>query len=502
MAVLTIGTMHPLLAIACFWHLGAASPGGERPFFRAALAAAELLEKSAVCTNTSSGRACHWMMNSTDDAPKNHPYLANSLYYGSPGLAIFFMQAADADHQGRSRWESASAAAVQDIRQGSQSSISKYGANAGFYYGLSGLAFGIRASGKAGLEASEIEEYILTQVAPFSAASDAVLWNNTDVAHGAAGTGLYLLWAARKASGSSARALFAGALRAGKWLLQRAEAASATQGGGLRWARGPDTDGDHGGLYFPTFCCGAAGVGYFLATLGLAMDEFGLAADEGSQLREDLLSAARKAGEHVLGLAVAPEPGMLLLPHGEAPPDTSFYYLGWCGGAPGWARLFVKLWETTGEDRWLRSLEDAATGLISSVLPNISMMLPVGTAAWQNLGQCCGAAGAGTFLLSMASSNLPLRGVIRAAAMTAAEDIGAAIVAHAVEFDGGIAFPSPEEHALPFEKRWQAGWMQGAAGMASFLLHLDAVKRGSCAGARQPWPDEPWSCVYHESIVT
>ena len=44
------------------------------------------------------------------------------------------------------------------------------------------------------------------------------------------------------------------------------------------------------------------------------------------------------------------------------------------------------------------------------------------------------------------------------------------------------------------ELSWtQAGWMQGSAGVASFLLHLHAVNGGLRGGARVPWPDEPWA---------
>ena len=51
----------------------------------------------------------------------------------------------------------------------------------------------------------------------------------------------------------------------------------------------------------------------------------------------------------------------------------------------------------------------------------------------------------------------------------------------------------PEESLVPLDTRWQAGWMQGAAGIASFLLHLNAVNGGLRSGARVPWPDEPWA---------
>ena len=46
------------------------------------------------------------------------------------------------------------------------------------------------------------------------------------------------------------------------------------------------------------------------------------------------------------------------------------------------------------------------------------------------------------------------------------------------------------EIAAPDDTREQSGWMQGAAGVGSFLLHAHAVKT-SGPGGRVRWPDEP-----------
>ena len=59
----------------------------------------------------------------------------------------------------------------------------------------------------------------------------------------------------------------------------------------------------------------------------------------------------------------------------------------------------------------------------------------------------------------------------------------------------GVAFPSPEEHAAPKDVTTQPGWMQGAAGIASFLLQVHARAHDG-RGARPQWPDEPvWGSV-------
>ena len=80
----------------------------------------------------------------------------------------------------------------------------------------------------------------------------------------------------------------------------------------------------------------------------------------------------------------------------------------------------------------------------------------------------------------------------RDAAFAIARDIAANHTVPAAPDGRGRAVPSPEEHADPLATTWQSGWMQGAAGVGSFLLHANAVMTGQAAGLRVPWPDEPW----------
>ena len=142
-------------------------------------------------------------MNSTDASPLAHPYLADSLYYGPLGVAIFLQQLG-ATHAG---WRGLALAALEAGRSyvTTGAAVQNYGSNAGFYYGFAGIAYGLRAASD-GLPnasrfadaASELEAHVLSDISPFSANASAVLWNNTDVAHGAAGTGLYFLWLSRR----------------------------------------------------------------------------------------------------------------------------------------------------------------------------------------------------------------------------------------------------------------------------------------------------------------
>jgi len=439
-------------------------------------------------------------MNSTDAAPLNHPFLADSLYYGPLGVAIYLQQLGSM----QPGWRGLAMSALEAGREYATSgaAVREFGSNAGFYYGLAGIAYGLRVASdgmpnasRFEAAASTLETHVLSTVAPFSSNTSATLWNNTDIAHGAAGTGLYLLWLSRRASLSpeARQAALQAATRAGHWLLSRAEPVGSD--GGLRWARGPDTDGVHAHAYFPTFCCGGAGVAHMLSELSQAPGVVGTA-DAAA-----FLDAARRGAAHVVSLGSAlPTADGLLVPHEEEGDALRLFYLGWCGGPPGWARLLVSLHRATRDARWLEALAAATRSTIALVVPaSLAMLYPWGQPRpWDNLGQCCGASAAGQFLLSVGESDgadLPLDAALKRDATAAGLRIAEAVAARGVAAapDGrGRATPSPEEHAAPLDTRWQAGWMQGAAGVGSLLLHAHAVASGGEVGRRVPWPDEPW----------
>ena len=280
-------------------------------------------------------------------------------------------------------------------------------------------------------------------------------------------------------------------VRAAQWLLSKAESAPT---GGLRWPRGPDTDGVHENQYFPTFCCGTAGVAYFLAALSCAEE-----VPMDAALRQALLAHAEAGAAHLLGLGVSPLPHTLVLPHEEEGEGRSYAYMGWCGGPPGWARLFVVLWQATADAQYLAALEAAVRALLLLVPTQLAMLVPTpyDMPPWANLGQCCGVAGAGTFLLEVAAAtDLPLNASLRDEARRVGLSLADALAARAVPAGpggSGLAVPSPEEHAAPRKTTWQAGWMQGASGVGAFLLHAHAVAAGQTRGRRKVWPDEPWS---------
>ena len=245
-------------------------------------------------TSACDQHGCKWPMNSTDAAPLNHPFLADSLYYGPLGVAIYLQQLGST----QPGWRGLAMSALEAGREYATSgaAVQDFGSNAGFYYGLLGIAYGLRGASDGMPNASRfqdaaagLETHVLSTVAPFSSNTSATLWNNTDIAHGAAGTGLYLLWLSKRASlpPKARQAALEAAIRAGHWLLSRAEPIGSD--GGLRWARGPDTDGVHAHSYYPTFCCGGAGVAYMLSELSQAPGVVGTADAEGQRRAHRLL---------------------------------------------------------------------------------------------------------------------------------------------------------------------------------------------------------------------
>lgn len=143
------------------------------------------------------------------------------------------------------------------------------------------------------------------------------------------------------------------ASRAGERLLElgvpRAE-------GGLSWKGAPATSlGLLEDAYFPNFELGTAGVAYVLARL---YEETG---------NSNFLDAARQGALHLQQIATVRGRGALI-PY-RYPDLTDIYYLGFCHGPAGSARLFYQLYKVTKESSYLDWTESLARGVIDSGIP-------------------------------------------------------------------------------------------------------------------------------------
>src|SRR5262249_19136246 len=128
---------------------------------------------------------------------------------------------------------------------------------------------------------------------------------------------------------------------------------------------------------------GTAGVAYFLATLA--------AAEPGEK---EFLAAARAGARYLLSIANVRGDSCLIF-HDE-PGGKDLYYLGWCHGPVGTARLFYRLRQTTGEEEWMRWVKKGAQAILESGIPERAT-----AGFWNNVGQCCGSAGVAAFFLDL-----------------------------------------------------------------------------------------------------
>jgi lantibiotic modifying enzyme len=216
---------------------------------------------------------------------------------------------------------------------------------------------------------------------------------------------------------------------------------------------------------YPNFSHGTAGVAYALASL------FGVTGDR------DLLDAALAGARYLEAVEVSHDGGCRVFHH--EPDGSDLFYLSWCHGGPGTARLFEQLGSVTGDDSWADRIVCHARGVTQ-------MGAPVGRSKgyWNNISQCCGNAGVGEFFLTLHRQS-PDRGYLDIA-RRAADDI----LKRATEVDGGLKWVQAEHRVRPELLVAQTGRMQGAAGVGSFFLHLDAWNQGK--EMRIMLPDSPW----------
>lgn len=322
--------------------------------------------------------------------------------------------------------------------------------DAGLYSGLGGMGFALRELAKSSPDPawSEGARKAVQRIASLAQPRGAgVEWTEvTDIISGSAGIGLFLLTAQETAL----------AAKAGDRLLELATAAEQ----GSMWKMNPKFP-----RIMPNFSHGTAGVAYFLARLY-----------EETKDRK-YLTAAESGARHLL--AIADQQGESCRIHHHTPGGEDLYYLGWCHGPTGTARLFFQLYKITGGRKWMDAVRRSANALLASGIPEKRT-----PGFWNNVGQCCGDAGAAEFALSLYRETKERRYL----------DFAQRLTAHVLESataDGaGLKWVHAENRVSPKDVKAQTGYMQGAAGIGMWLLRLDAVLAGKPSQLRLP--DSPW----------
>jgi len=428
-----------LLFVAGF---AACKPDANGPYLAAAEKAAAWIRASEIRTPA----GLSWPA-----VPKDPSSVAFNLYSGTPGVVLFFIQA---------YYTTGRAEYLQQARDGADFLLSKMAGveGMGLYEGLSGVAFALeetfRASGdekyRSGLAAC------LGRIrAAAVEAGGGIEWSSTtDVISGGAGTGLFLIYAARETKDKAWLDL---AARAGNRLIELGR----PENGGLKWAMDPGYS-----RLMPNFSHGTAGIAYFLAALYQETK------------RREHLDAALAGARYLLSVAKTEGDGCLIF-HDE-PDNKNLYYLGWCHGPVGTARLFYLLAEASADRSWLGWVRKSAKSLLESGIPEEET-----PGFWNNAGICCGLAGVGEFFLDLHKA------LGDESYVEFSKRVTARLLAKATVQDGKMSWLQAEHRTRPDYLFAQTGFMQGAAGIGTFLFRLAADERGKTR--RIIFPDTPFA---------
>jgi len=413
----------------------------ERPYLKAALEAARWIKSSAIQTD----QGVVWPAD-----PRDPKTVSRDLYSGTPGVVLFFLELY------RSTGDQTY---LKDARAGADDLLAHLAdeKETGLYEGIAGIGFTLTETFKATRDlkyrqgAMRCLQVLRERAAK---AGSGVEWSETtDIISGSAGTGLFLLYAARELKEPQAREL---AVLAGRRLSELGLPA----GGGLKWAINPKFP-----RLMPNFSHGTAGIAYFLATL------------YAETKRREFLDAALAGARYLQSIANT-EGDVCLIFHNE-PDGKNLYYLSWCHGPAGTARLFYRLSQVTGDRAWMEWVRKSARADMQSGIPERQT-----PGFWNNVSQCCGSAGVADFMLNL------YRVTGRREYLAFAKRVTADLLARATREGDGLKWIQAEHRVKPDLLVAQTGYMQGAAGIGTWLLHLDAFERGRRASI--VWPDSPF----------
>ena len=268
-----------------------------------------------------------------------------------------------------------------------------------------------------------------------------VEWNDsTDIISGSAGIGLALLSLLEQKAINAPQL----AALAGDRLIERSQVVDD----GRMWLISPQMPRN-----YPNFSHGTAGVSYFLTHLS------------GTSKSRGHLEAALAGERYLNAIATATPNGGRMIYH-STPGNDQLYYLSWCHGPAGTARLYRALGGVTRDPKWDVRVRQLALGIQHMKVPERS------PGFWNNISQCCGNCGVSDFFIGMYRQSGDARHLVYA------EDIGHDTLARATAEGDGLKWVQAEHRVRPELLIAQTGLMQGAAGVGLAMLHLDGARVG------------------------
>lgn len=415
----------------------------DQPYRQAAMGAARWIETN----NLQTKQGIVWAADPGDPKSVN-----TTLYAGTPGPILFFLEAY--------RY-TGNRAFLKEGRRGADALLASLSQKdeAGLYEGLAGSGFTLG------------EAYLITDDARYRTGalecvrwieenaqktSDGVKWNDvTDIIGGSSGTGLFLLWSADHLHAAGAKEM---AARAGDHLMAVGQ---HEPNGGLKWMMDPTFPRE-----MPNFSHGTAGVAYFLAALYRATG------------RKKYLDAALAGANYLLSISDVSDRYCMIYHDSQ---NKSLYYLGWCHGPAGTARLFYLLYQDTHDPRWMALVKKCAEAIVANGGPE-KVVIP---GVWHNVSVCCGITSEAQFFYDMYLLTHNRKWL--AEATEASNELLRLSDANG----GGSRWVQVETRVQPDVAVAQTGYMQGASGIGMWLLHFSA----SLSGKRLPvvtFPDNPF----------
>ncbi|MEV7807909.1 lanthionine synthetase LanC family protein [Microbispora sp. NPDC088329] len=363
-----------------------------------------------------------------------------SLYSGAAGVVLFFLElAAATGHE----------AYLEDALAGARrlAVVWRERRDPTFYHGLAGVLFALAETGWA---TGDEEVFGAARAAAARLARDArpfgdgVGWTGDPAQRGDGGIVLALLHAAGILGVPEYEEV---AIEAGRRI-----AGLAVPGHRFGGDACPDLPVD---AVTPGFLSGTAGTAFLLARL------YGVTRDE------RFLAAARRGADFVRTVSVVTD-RCALVPH-HLPQGRRLHYLGFCSGSAGVARMFFELHRVTGDPGDLDWVERLAHGIVQSGVPGSR---PAGH--WDVACLCCGTAGliecfVGLYAATGRERHLDFARVL------AKDLIGRATAGD----EAGFRWYQAYRRLRPGEVTADTGYMVGAAGIGTALLHLDAAEQAA-----------------------
>lgn len=358
-----------------------------------------------------------------------------SLYSGSAGVILFYLELFHATKDEEFLEEAKNGADFLLYHL----PLKQYGyEEIGLYTGLAGICYTLdKVYEVTKTERFQVglNKYHRLLMSKAKTIDNLIDWRYTDIVYGASGIGLYLLNSAQQATVKknvvkTVRGLLSSDLGAKK------EA---------RWYM--DTAMVKRDYYMPNFSHGTAGVCYFLARLYTLTNE------------KEFLTAALEGANHLETI----ENKDAWIYHHDKDDGKDLYYLSWCHGPAGTARLYYELYKITGDNKWLDKIKRSAQALMTCGIPEKQT-----SGFWNNVGPCCGSAGVAEFFLE-------LHKIFKDSSyLEFSKHVTENLLQRATTEGDAIFWKQAENRRDPDLLQAQTGYMQGSAGIGLWLLHLDA----------------------------